>query len=444
VPLLLDAVTSSTTSVPFDANNHWTATGVTYDAGNLTNVVNGSNSLQATYDAENRQITTNSTLAGSTTTTTVTNYRYDGDGKRVQKVVSGGATTTYLYDAQGQLTAEYSTANNPDSGTQYLTSDNLGSLRLVTNAALSPVGCSDYLPFGQEIPTTWGNRANCVPDPSETLKFTGKERDAETGLDNFGARYMSSAQGRFTSPDPSIKGIALADPQSWNLYSYVRNRPTRFIDVEGNWATDVHAQIVTYALQGYISVGELNQLRAAQYAMDADQSDQNRHAMVNQRQSPQDASNSMWTFVSSQMTIASQNVGADGTLNGTGLHALGNAMHTVEDYTSPQHTDSNFTLMVWNGGFWPPSKIIPGAAHVWGESSPDLDWSRIGYAVRLTMAVYLQSGAGCEAGKRCLTEKNFDSEVQRNIEDYVSHYYNYTPGGSPIMEEAARQCARCL
>jgi len=64
-------------------------------------------------------------------------------------------------------------------------------------------------------------------------KFTGKERDAETGLDFFGARYMSSAQGRFTSPDGPFNDQDPSDPQSWNLYAYTRNNPLIFVDPNG-------------------------------------------------------------------------------------------------------------------------------------------------------------------------------------------------------------------
>lgn len=65
------------------------------------------------------------------------------------------------------------------------------------------------------------------------LDLTGKERDAETGLDYFGARYFSGAQGRFTSPDVPLADQWEKDPQSWNLYSYVRNNPLRFTDPTG-------------------------------------------------------------------------------------------------------------------------------------------------------------------------------------------------------------------
>lgn len=65
-------------------------------------------------------------------------------------------------------------------------------------------------------------------------KFTGKERDTETGLDFFQARYMSAAQGRFTSPDPLGNFVAnAADPQTWNLYAYARNNPLVFVDPTG-------------------------------------------------------------------------------------------------------------------------------------------------------------------------------------------------------------------
>lgn len=67
-----------------------------------------------------------------------------------------------------------------------------------------------------------------------TPLFTGKERDAETALDWFGTRYMSSAQGRFTSPDKPFADQHPEDPQSWNLYGYVRNNPLAHIDPTGD------------------------------------------------------------------------------------------------------------------------------------------------------------------------------------------------------------------
>jgi RHS repeat-associated protein len=59
------------------------------------------------------------------------------------------------------------------------------------------------------------------------------------GLDYFGARYYSGAQGRFTSPDKPFADQFVAEPQSWNLYSYVRNNPLRYIDDDGRGAREI-------------------------------------------------------------------------------------------------------------------------------------------------------------------------------------------------------------
>ena len=82
----------------------------------------------------------------------------------------------------------------------------------------------------------------CYPaDPDTQIasdapqKFTGKERDAETGLDFFLARYYSGAQGRFLSVDPDNTGASIKDPQSWNAYAYSRNNPLLYTDPTGTY-----------------------------------------------------------------------------------------------------------------------------------------------------------------------------------------------------------------
>jgi RHS repeat-associated protein len=73
----------------------------------------------------------------------------------------------------------------------------------------------------------------CLVASFTTLKYTGKERDSEAGLDNFAARYDSSAMGRFMSPDSPLLDQEASAPQSWNLYSYVRNNPISNTDPSG-------------------------------------------------------------------------------------------------------------------------------------------------------------------------------------------------------------------
>ena len=107
--------------------------------------------------------------------------------------------------------AEYG-APVSDTQTWYPMTDHLGSTRMVTSSQAT--WYHDYLPFGEEIDSTacsvWSSNPTCGrglsyggPD-NPRQKFTGKERDSETGLDWFGARYFSSAQGRFTTDRKSV------------------------------------------------------------------------------------------------------------------------------------------------------------------------------------------------------------------------------------------------
>jgi RHS repeat-associated protein len=197
-----------------------------YDAGG--NLQDYSLMGQMKYDGENR-------LVQMTGTGNQTTYDYDGEGRRVRKTANG-AVTLYVYDAGGQLTAEYG-ASDPATGTQYYTADHLGSTRAITNAAGQVTTRMDYQPFGGLLAGSVEGNRNLVAgyngDPYLSFEFTGKERDAESGLDYFGARYISSAQGRFTSPDPKMFPHDITDPQSWNKYSYTRNNPLRYTDPDG-------------------------------------------------------------------------------------------------------------------------------------------------------------------------------------------------------------------
>ena len=90
-----------------------------------------------------------------------------------------------------------------------------------------------YAPYG-EIRTQQGT-ADPLP------KFSGKERDAESQLDYFGARYYDRNLYRFISPDPKlVLQAAQAIPQLWNLYAYCSNNPTNYIDPSGRWGVRVH------------------------------------------------------------------------------------------------------------------------------------------------------------------------------------------------------------
>ena len=91
---------------------------------------------------------------------------------------------------------------------------------------------ADFEPYGAEHAYT----NSCA----QNYKFTGKERDSESGLDNFGARYYASAMGRFMTPDWAAKPVTVpyatfGDPQTLNLYTYVENSPVNRIDADGHF-----------------------------------------------------------------------------------------------------------------------------------------------------------------------------------------------------------------
>jgi RHS repeat-associated protein len=215
------------------SSNHITTASYEYDsAGNVKQEPASPNNKSYAYDGENHQVAF--TFNGATT-----HYVYDGDGKRVMKSDNNGAIV-YVYDALGRLAAEYTTAAPQNNGISYLTTDHLGSTRVVSgkdaNGNAIVKARYDYLPFGEEVPTNLGGRDNAgyVADNTRQ-KFTGHERDPETKLDFAQARYCSSTTGRFMTPDAPFADQWENDPQSWNLYIYIRNNPLIYTDPSGLW-----------------------------------------------------------------------------------------------------------------------------------------------------------------------------------------------------------------
>ena len=224
---------------------------MTYDdAGDITN----DDSTSFTYDAEGRicamrgpegmigyQYDGEGNRVGKGTVTTTltcditlngyvptTDYILDASGGQVTEMAIGNGTATWVHSnvmANGALLASY---DGTGYGLHFYLNDALGSRRVQTDTAGIPEQICQNLPFGDQLYCT-----GSLDSPTEH-HFTGKERDTESGLDYFGARYYGSSMGRFMSPDPS--GLAFADPenpQGLNLYSYVLNNPLSFIDPDG-------------------------------------------------------------------------------------------------------------------------------------------------------------------------------------------------------------------
>jgi RHS repeat-associated protein len=257
------------------------------------------------YDGENRMVTATDSFGN------LSRYTYDGDGKRVRRLVSN-TEVWQVYGLEGELVAEYAanaapattqkeygyragellvTAQAAVAGSrsvQWTVADHLGTPRMIvdrtggsfvqdtpTTKKIVGVSRHDYLPFGEELTANVGGRMagqGYSQFDGVRQKFTGHERDGETGLDYMKARYYSSVQGRFTSPDDFWKDSQVSDPQSWNKYAYARNNPLKYIDPEGEKATvkietdeknktgtiTINASIAIWTGDGNISQADLN------------------------------------------------------------------------------------------------------------------------------------------------------------------------------------------
>jgi RHS repeat-associated protein len=229
----------------YNANNQMN--GYAYDAAG--NLLSDGLFNQYTWDAEG-QLTSN----GSAT------YIYDAEGQRVEKQgvavtdtiyfggrpvarLSAGQWTDLIYGPAGMLAEVPGTQTGAPS---FRMLDHLGNEvgTLGSNGQL--VNPLDYTPFGQIF-------SGSTDDP---YLFTGKERDTESGNDYFGARYFTSNIGHWISPDWSAKVepvpySKLDDPQTLNLYSYVRNNPVSQVDLDGHYF--VVSEKIQQQVQQYIS-----------------------------------------------------------------------------------------------------------------------------------------------------------------------------------------------
>lgn len=181
-----------------------------------------------TYDAENRPLTITS---GGTTTTFV----YDGDGGRVKKIV-GTLTSLYI----GKL---YECENTACTKLIFAGSQRIAMKQVIngvvdyyhpdhlgsTSVVTTATGTLEQSLAYYPFGGTWVNTGTAnVP-----YKYTGKELDASTGLYFYEARYYDPALGRFISADTIVPSPR--DPQSLNRYSYVGNNPLRYTDPTGHW-----------------------------------------------------------------------------------------------------------------------------------------------------------------------------------------------------------------
>jgi len=188
----------------------------TYDNnGNLLGANNGYQSGYQ-YDAENRTTAVLNLNTGNDL------YGYDPSNLRVYKKEPSGKEWMFFYGAGGELLASYFWVGTTWQGSNslYFAGRRVDAVDRLGSEVVS--GTNGYYPYGEQYKTT----------TQDAFSFATYYRDQTSGLDYAKNRYYSNIIGRFLSADPS-KSASLADPGTWNRYTYAGNDPANLNDPTG-------------------------------------------------------------------------------------------------------------------------------------------------------------------------------------------------------------------
>jgi RHS repeat-associated protein len=192
-------------------------------AGSAVTYVIGADSYSLAYDSENRLKTVQKNGAA------LAEFKYDGDGTRVQSTING-VTTKFVgeyYEVTGTtVTKYYGGAAMRVGGTlYYLLSDHLGTNSLILDTAGNVVGETRY--------TAWGEERYSSGSVSTDYTYTGQYSNTDDfGLMYYKARWYDPQLGRFAQADSIVPGAG--NPLAWDRYSYVKNNPIIQSDPSGH------------------------------------------------------------------------------------------------------------------------------------------------------------------------------------------------------------------
>ena len=147
-------------------------------------------------------------------------YYYFGGQLLATRNPSSLAWNDYIYAGNGLITENVGAQSALPS---FRLGDHLDSLAETTDSMGDPSGTNDFTPYGQVVQGT----------AQSLIQFTDHESDSESGTDHTLYRQLSPAQSRWTRPDPANSSYNLYDPQTFNRYAYLSNRPNNGIDALG-------------------------------------------------------------------------------------------------------------------------------------------------------------------------------------------------------------------
>lgn len=339
-------------------------------------------------------------------------YKYDGLGRRIQRTTNAGANERYIYDGSDvliDLNADWSVATtylsspgidnhlrqtNASTGVSYFLNDHLGSTAALTDVNGTVTEQLNYDSFGN---SGGSSRTRYV--------YTGRERDPDTGMLYYRARFYDPQIGRFISEDPI--GLA-AGP---NQFAYVNNRLPNATDPTGLYEIDVHYYL-TYFLA--LKTGCFKDWAANDIANEDQGVDEDPQTMPGPGLSEQQR---MQNRVFHSLSEGSaEGVGSSllwrGAMNETSGHRwIGRYLHHLQDTFS----HAGYTNDVWGHS---PVNLIDGNGK-YGDHDADKTASDPQKALRMAGATW-QALVEYAKAKKCKCNPQWNSAWWNQVIDFIN------------------------